>query len=588
MIVTDWGGNNNRVEALKCGSDLEMPSTNGETNREIIKAVKDGIIDESLVDESVERILTNHELTKDAFEKHLPFEPDESLKVARMAAEESIVLLKNENVLPLDKTKKICVIGDFASKPRYQGAGSSQVNAHHVVSLLDAIKEDKDFKLVGYESGYKRFGKKSKSLIKKALKLAQKSEIIVLALGLDECAECEGIDRKHIKIRQNQIDLLNALATLNKPIIGLMYAGAAVELGFDEKLNALLQCSLLGEQGGYAALDILTGKVNPSGKLAETYPLNYEDVSTANNFPGLNRKVVYKEGPYIGYRYFDKQETKPKYCFGFGLSYTSFKYSDLEINDDGVKFKITNTGTVDGKETAMMFVSINESKTYRVKKELKGFKKVFLKANETKEVEIKFDEFTFRTFDVKKNRFIIETGDYNITIARNANDLELTGTIHKDGEEVETLVSKEDIPHLYDGNVKEITPEEKEKIFFGTKIKEHEAKSGKLVVDYNTTVLELKHARGWFGRAFAGALVFAYNLLNFFGKRMLANTLEMGMFHSPMRNIARMSGGMLSMGELDGMIMMFNGHFHKGLGKFFKARKAAKKLAKENKKNNSK
>jgi beta-glucosidase len=303
FIITDWGGENDRVKGLQAGNDLEMPSTQGETNQVVKEAVEKGIIPESLVDEALDRILTAFFATTEALAKaSRSFDKAAHHRAALKAAQESIVLLKNEDgILPLKPKTKVAVIGDFAQNPRYQGAGSSIVNPLKLDSVLDLIG-GYGLDYIGYEPGFKRYGGDSGKLIKKAMDLGDEADVILLFIGLDEVTESEGIDRKDLRLPTNQLDLIDALYDTGKPIVAVLSCGSVVELPFIDRLAALVHAYLPGEAGAGAILDVLTGKVNPSGKLAETYPFGYPDVPSADHFGLQDFSVQYRESVFVGYR----------------------------------------------------------------------------------------------------------------------------------------------------------------------------------------------------------------------------------------------------------------------------------------------
>ena len=596
FIVTDWGGNNNRVKALIAGNALEMPTTQGETNEEIIKAIKDGELDEKVLDARIDEYLHVALETSKALVEERPADMDAHHVLAKKCAEEAIVLLKNEgNVLPLRKENKVVLVGDFFKTPRYQGAGSSVVNPTKMSSLLD-LTEEFEFDYVGYAQGYDRYGKKKKGLAKKAVELAKNADVILYAMGLDEVTEAEGLDRKDILLAENQLTLLKSLKELGKPVVVVLTCGAVVDLSWDNDADALLHAYLSGQAGAEAILSILNGKVNPSGKLSETFPVAYSDVPSSKEFPHLGMTAPYKESIYVGYRFFDKNNMNVKYPFGFGLSYTSFEYSNLKVTKDGVTFTIKNTGKVDGKEVAQLYVGLKDTKIFRADRELKGFTKVFIKAGESVDATIPFDDRTFRFFNVQTNTWEIEGGTYQIYVGPSSRELPLTGELKVKGIDASSIYNREDVEKYFKGDVLEVTDAEFEKVL-GRKLPPSEipfVKKNRIFVDYNSTVMDLRYARGWTGRLFAGAIRFAERLLRFFGNRTLANTLVMGVFHNPMRGLSRMSGGMISWEQLTGLMIMFNGHFFKGFkaflrgGKIKKARAKAKKAkeaeeAKENK-----
>ena len=581
VVVTDWGGDNDRVEGIKAGNELEMPGCK-DTSKDIVDAVMSGRLKEKELDVCVDRLLDLiFSTSKNQKEKEL-YNYYEDHIFAEKCAEESTVLLKNEeNILPIDNTKKIGVIGVYAKDPRYQGAGSSIVNSIKVDKHLEELKKS-SLTIVGYEPGFKRYGQKSQKLINKAKKLAVKSDVVLLYLGLDEVSEAEGLDRPNMKIPQNQIKLLIELSKVNKNIVVILSCGSVVNLEWDKYAKGLIHAYLAGEAGAKAITNIIQGKVVPSGKLAETYPIKYEDVASSDNFPSHKKTVEYREGPYIGYRYFQKAGVPVKYPFGYGLSYTKFEYSSLEINDNKVSFKIKNTGEFDGCEIAQLYVSKKESNIIRPMRELKCFKKVFIKKGTTVNVILDLDEYAFRYFDTKLKKWFVESGEYKIEIGKSSQDIVLAKTISKDGI-IPSNNDKKNLPNYFKGNVRNITDNEFKKLL-ERKIPNSDLiffKKKRIIVGYNTTIDELKYAKGWTGRFLSNTINFAIRFLKFFGKRSSANTLQMGMLHQPIRGISRMSDGLICWKSLDGIIMIFNGHFHKGLHKFFKERRIDKKLMKE-------
>lgn len=589
VVVTDWGGDNDRIEGLKAGNELEMPTTGGETNEEIVKAVKDGKLDERVLDENIDRLLeliftTHATLSRGAVE----VDKDAHHEMAVRAAQEAMVLLKNENsALPLKESEKVAVIGDFAQNPRYQGAGSSVVQPTRLDKTLDVIK-DYPVEVVGFEQGFDRYGKKKKGLIKKAVKLAGKADTLLVYLGLDEVTESEGLDRQNMLLPLNQRELLAELKKTGKKVVVVLSCGSAIETDFDADCDALLYAALSGQGGARAVLDVVTGKVNPSGKLSESYPFKYADNPSASHFPGKGRVVEYREGPYIGYRYYDTANVPVKYPFGYGLSYTTFEYSDIEAAESGVKFTLKNTGEVKGKEVAQVYIAKKNSEIYRPKKELKGFVKVELEAGEEKRVEVKFDEYAFRYFNISTNKWEVEGGEYEIIVAASVADEKLSASIEVQGTNAPNPYDRESLPSYYSGNAANVGDEEFA-LLLGRELPQSALKfinkrKTRIWVDYNTTVEELRYSRRWVGRLFSGAIRFAISLLKAFGKKTLANTLIMGVKYQPMRGLSRMTGGAINYAQLDGLIEMFNGHFFKGLHHFLKAGRARKKAAKAAKK----
>ncbi len=592
-IVSDWAGCNNKVASTKAGSDLEMPSCKYGAD-DIVKAVESGELGIEYVDECVLRVLELIESTS-AGEKGKPFDVEAHHKLAQKCAEDSIVLLKNNGVLPLVADVKVAVIGDFAENLRYQGAGSSIVNPTVLnrfteilhkpapknkpykqgvgttggkteIKVVESIVEDFDeytLNVVGYEKGFDRYGKKSNGLLKKACRLAESSDVVLMFLGLDEVSEAEGLDRENIGIPYNQIKLYRAIKATGKKVVVVLSCGSAVRLGFMDDADAIVYACLSGQACADAILNVITGVVNPSGKLAETFPKKYADCPTSGYFPGKEMTVEYREGPFIGYRYYDTANVDVLYPFGFGLSYTRFEYSGLKIDKDGVLFDVSNVGERDGAEIAQLYISKADSAIIRPQKELKGFAKVYLRAGETARVHIPFDDKSFRYFDVKNNEWAVEAGEYGIMIGASSRDIRLEGSVKRDG--ITPEFDKTSLPSYCVGNIKKVSDAEF-KALLGHDIPPSGYKFYKkkrMVIDENCTVSDLRYSKRWIGRAFSGAIRFAISLLQAIGKRTTANTLVMGVLHQPVRGLAKFGG--MSRRQLEGMLLMFNGHLFKGL-----------------------
>jgi beta-glucosidase len=583
LVITDWGGNNDRLEGLKATNELEMPTTNGETNREIKQAVTDGKISEEVLDSAVDRLI-DATLKTSAALKAAPrtYDKEAHHKIAQEVAEGSIVLLKNkDHVLPLAPKTKIALFGDFAKNPRYQGAGSSIVNPIKVDTVLESIK-DYDLAFVGYSEGFKRYGKSSDDLIGKAVALADKADVLVVFAGLDEVTEAEGFDRANIRLPDNQRELISALYHTGKKIVVVMNCGAVVEMPFIDRVDAIVHAYLAGEAGAKAVLNVLTGRVNPSGKLAETYPYGYPDIPSADHFGRNDKTIEYREGLYIGYRYFLTAGIGVRFPFGYGLSYTQFQYSALRVSASGVTFDLTNAGKVAGAEIAQLYIGLKNAKVFRPLRELKGFQKVFLAPGETKNVTIPFDEYSFRYFNVKTNHWEVEGGDYDLDVSSSSADVRLSGTIHQEGSGAPLPYDPVLLPDYYSGKVREI-PDEEFEALLGHAIPLSDLvfiKTHRIAVDYNSSVADLRYAKGWTGRFFAGGMRTIIKALRATGHRSEANTLVMGVYYNPMRSLSRMTGGAISWKQLDGLILMFNGHFHKGLHHYLKAGREKKRLAK--------
>lgn len=582
VVVTDWGGSNDRVAGLIAGNELEMPTTGGETDKEIIQAIQDGRLDEAILDENVDRLLDLVFTTEEVYKQEQPdFDVQKHHQMAQEVAEQSIVLLKNEeNILPLSKHKRIAVIGDFARESRYQGAGSSIVNPTILDNTLDCI-EASGLENIGFEPGFNRYGKKDKKKLKQACNLAKEADVVLLYIGLDEVTEAEGLDRQNMNIPENQMELLNALHEVNPNIVAVLSSGSAVEMPWIDKVKGLVHGYLNGQAGAKAMLRILTGEVNPSGKLAETYPLHYEDTSSHHNFPGKEVSVEYREGMYVGYRYFDTADVDVLFPFGYGLSYTTFEYSDIQVSGDKVTFNVTNTGQVAGMEATQLYVGTDSKEIFRPKKELKGFTKVHLEVGETKAVTIAFDDKTFRYFNVKTNNWEVEEANYKIMIGASSADIRLVDRLFVEGTGAVIPYDPAQLPAYYSGKASNVSQEEFEALI-ERKVPTSTWDKSK-PIGYNDTIAQCQYAKGWFARLAFHGMTFAHWFLKKIGKRSAANLIMMSVYHMPFRGVARMTGGIINMPMLDGILMIVNGRFFKGLRHVLKERRKMVKNRKDQK-----
>lgn len=567
FVVTDWGGSNNHVESVRTGNHLEMPTTGGDSDRELVEAVKSGQISEELLDKRVSKLLeiiTEIYPSIDRTKKN-KFDKEEHHKIAERIATESIVLLKNdEDLLPLAKGTKVAVIGDFAQTPRYQGAGSSIVNCTKLDSTLDVI-ENSGLSMVGFEAGYRRNSKVDIALQSAALDLAKKSDVVLFYIGLDEISETEGLDRSGMKIPDNQISLLSALAQVNKNIVAVISAGSAIEMSWIKDCKAVVHGYLSGQAGAGAILKIITGEVCPSGKLAETYPFKYEDTPTYHYFPGLEYSAEYREGLYIGYRYYDTVKILVQFPFGFGMSYTTFKYSNLMVNEKEATFTITNTGKVDGAEVSQMYISAKCHGVYRPAKELKGFAKVFLKTGEAKKVIIALDDKAFRYFNVKTNQWEVEAGEYEILIGASSADIRLSEKIQMVGTGAELPYENNAIPSYNSGHIEMVNNREFE-VLLGHKIPNGRwDENGKLNI--NDALCQMYYAKSGLARLVYKVLTGIKNRSEAKGK---PNLNVLFIYNMPFRGIAKMTNGLVTMEMAHSMVHMVNGHFWSGLKKLIK------------------
>jgi beta-glucosidase len=440
FVVSDWGAVDERVEGIKAGLDLEMPSSYGIGDQKIIEAVKIGKLDEKELDQTVERLLKIIFKAVDNRNRGTTYDKQAHHKLARKIAGESMVLLKNQdNILPLKKEGTIAIIGAFAKKPRYQGGGSSHVNPTKLDNALEEIEKLVQGKAkIIYEEGYNLDNDEmNQELIDKAKETAKKSNVAIIFAGLPDRYESEGYDRKHMKMPENHNKLIEEVSKVQPNTIVVLSNGAPVEIPWIDKVKGLLESYLGGQAGGGAVADILFGEVNPSGKLAETFPKKLSHNPSYLNFPGEGNKVEYREGVFVGYRYYDKKEIEPLFPFGYGLSYTTFEYTDIivdkkEITDKEtieVKVKVKNTGKVKGKEIVQLYVRDVESKVNRPEKELKGFEKIELAPGEEKTVTFKLDKRSFAYYNTEIRDWYVESGEFEILVGKSSKEIELKETV---------------------------------------------------------------------------------------------------------------------------------------------------------------
>ena len=560
IVLTDWGGSNDHVKGVAAGSDLEMPTPGMDSARQIVKAVQENRIPEEAVDACVDRLLDAVlTLTGRQEEKPSEFDKEAHHALAKKAAAQSAVLLKNqEDILPLKPGTHVALIGDFAFEPRYQGAGSSMVNTIKLDKMSELIG-GYDLTVVGMARGYKRDGEVDTVLEKEAVDLAQSVDVVLYCFGLDELSESEGVDRTHMRIPQNQITLLEAMARVNENIVGILSAGAVVEMPWHTSLKALLHGYLYGQAGAGAMLDIISGKVNPSGRLNETYPVRYEDTPAFKYFPSEERNSEYREALYVGYRYYDTAKVRVLYPFGFGLSYTEFQYRDLTVNPEGAEVTLTNTGNRDGAEVAQLYIGMKDGKVFRPAKELKGFQKVFLKAGESRRVHIPFDDKTFRYWNVRTDQWETEGGTYTIMIGASCLDIRLRTETEIEGTTDTYPYYTNRMPSYYSGLIGQVEDQEFQELLG------YPIPSGKWNGDLtvNDAICQMYYAK-------SPAARFVYKKLTQMKKKSEdAGKPDLNIlfiYNMPFRAIAKMTGGMVSMEMVEGIVTMVNGHLFRGLG----------------------
>lgn len=562
MVVTDWGGSNDHALGVKAGSTLEMPAPGLQSVRELIKAVNDGKISESDVDDRLDELLRVVFSTRESIDKsERSFDEKAHHELARKIAGECAVLMKNDgNILPLKAGTRVALIGDFAETPRYQGAGSSLVNATELDSALSLIKET-NLEMTGFAKGFNRNGAGSESLSKEALELANSSDVVLFYMGLDEMKESEGLDRTDMKVNADQLELLRKIKESGVKVVAVLHGGSPVEMQWSDDCDAIVYAALTGQGGAAAILDVISGKVNPSGKLSETWPVSYADSPVYGRYPAKGRNALYIEGLYVGYRYYNTAKINVKYPFGYGLSYTGFEYKDIRVSNEGVSFKLSNIGEVDGSEVSQLYVGFKDRdradiNTYRPENELKGFEKTFLRAGETKEVFIPFDEYTFRRFDVKKNKFVVDGGNWIIGIAANSRDIRLSAEYEISGEKIELDGTAEKAKPYIEADIRGIK-EDNFRALLGRDIPEDRVK-----IDRSITLGELGHGRAPIGWLIAAVLS---RLLKSSEKKGSPDLNLLFQYNMPLRALAKMTEGAVSMGMVDALVMEFKGFWFIGI-----------------------
>ncbi|WP_044296504.1 glycoside hydrolase family 3 C-terminal domain-containing protein [Robinsoniella peoriensis] len=436
FVVSDWGAVNDRVDSLKAGLELEMPSSFGINDKKIAEAVKAGTLSEECLDEAVERVLNIVYKFVENRNENAVFDKEADHKLSKEIAAECMVLLKNDQILPLDEKANTVFIGAFAKKPRYQGGGSSHINSFKVESALDAVA---GMEHITYSPGF--ITEKDvidEALIKEAVEAAKKAETAVVFAGLPDSFESEGFDRKHMRLPDCQNELIRQVAAVNKNTVVVLHNGSPVEMPWIQDVKAVLEAYLGGQAVGAATVDILFGKANPCGRLAETFPIRLEDNPSYLYYLGEGDKVEYREGVFVGYRYYDNKKMDVLFPFGHGLSYTSFVYSNLVLDKENMKdtetlrvtVDVTNAGTIKGKEVVQLYVAPLNGSIIRPVRELKGFDKIELNPGETKTVSFELEKRAFAYFDMEAGDWKVENADYEIQIGKSSRDIVAAASVH--------------------------------------------------------------------------------------------------------------------------------------------------------------
>lgn len=579
IVISDWGAVNHRVDGVKAGMHVEMPSSGGMNDELIVEAVKAGTLDEKVLDENVDRILDSVFTLYGQRKEGATYDIAEHDAFARKAASECCVLLKNKNkILPLSKKDKILVVGDMARNPRFQGAGSSFINCHKITSALDALTEE-GVQFEFEEGYYKKTRKDCSKLIEKAVERAKDFDKVVIFAGLPGEYEAEGFDRKDMDMPASHNTLISEIAKVNKNVVVVLSTGAVVTMPWINDVKGVLLAGLAGQNSGGATVDVLYGKVNPCGKLAETYPLKLSHVPSSANFPGDRYNVEYREGLYVGYRYFESVDAPVLFPFGFGLSYTNYDYRDIKTDkkemDADEKLTVTvtveNTGDRDGKEIVQLYVLHDGKTVYMPKIQLRAFDKVDVAAKSSATITFTLDKRAFAFYDVNEKDWIVESGEYEIAVGGNVRELKCRTTVTVTGRDcdkdapaakgwyfspdVNKPVGDDDFKSLFkDGNV--------------TCVK-HECVKGSFTSD--DSFEDMSHTSGL--ARFMLKIMKPLIRMSMKADKYDPNFLMIYevMKTSPLRSLAFSSQGMFNMKMVDGIVIMMNGKFFKGLFALLKA-----------------
>ncbi len=553
IYISDWGAVSDPIKSYLAGLDIEMPGSFHDTYKLVLEALNSNKITVEELDEIAIRIVDF--ILKHQEKKVNTFDEKKNLEIAKEVALESIVLLKNDDdILPLDKNKKIALIGNFAKNPRYQGAGSSKINPRFLSNIYDALKEKNiDFK---YEDGYlKEELNANLDEINKACKIAKDSDVVIICAGLPDSYESEGFDRTKLEMPDSHNKLIEEVAKVNPNVIVVLSCGSPVSMPWNNDVKGILLNYLSGSMGAIATVELLFGDSNPCGKLSETFPLRLEDTPCFNYFAKDRFKVLYKESIFTGYRYYDTFNIPVLFPFGYGLSYTKFKYSDLNIVDKKVTFKLKNIGKYFGKEIVELYIKNNATKILKPLKELKDFKKIALSPGEEKEVSFELTDEHFKYFNTAINDWYIATGEYEILIASSINKINLSGTINISSKDLDeknypkAYLRLDNIHHISDENFKELI---EKNIIYTRKIRPY---------TIDSPIGDLKES------------IIGRMLVRMMLKKMdstiknnedIESMLDQTLYDMPLRSIG-MGGVGITREKLDGIVYLLNGKFLKAL-----------------------
>ncbi len=572
-VMTDWGATNERVAGVKAGLDLEMPSSDGYNDAEIVAAVKAGELQEEQLDKVVIRVVELIEKARDARRQGFRYDAEAHHALARKAAARSCVLLENkDHILPLDQERSVAVIGQFAKTPRYQGAGSSKINPIRIDNACDALNEAGI--AYSYAEGYslERGAQPDEAKIQEACKAAAGKDVVLLFAGLPDEYESEGFDRDTLAMPDAHNQLIEAVAAVNPNVVVVLQLGAPVVMPWADRVKGILVSYLGGQAGGSGCVDVLTGKENPSGRLAETWPEQLADTPAYAYFPGGTKSVQYRESIYVGYHYYDKVGKSVAYPFGYGLSYTDFEYSDLQISETAVRVTVKNTGRVKGAEVVQLYIGREQGKVFRARRELKGFCKVYLEPGESREVEMKLDQRSFAYYNTAVHDWATEAGSYTIEVGASSRDIRLSGSIQVSGDGLEEKLAglPEAAPVYFNLPGGELAVPEKDfTALYGKSLPPLERPQGQ-PFDQNSTLNDLKETK--IGQQMLKQMQEqAGDMVGGMGEDMDAMVDAM-MMHMPLRAMMMMGGDAMTPKMMQGMIDMANGKMVSGMFKLWRGR----------------
>lgn len=573
-IISDWGGVNDIIPSINNGLNLEMPGYKDDYYKVLQKAVENNKLDEKILNESVTKVIELILKYKEG--KKIPYKCNfkEHIDLAEEIAESSAVLLKNDNkILPGNNSQKIGIIGRLAKEPVYQGLGSSHVNPNTIDNAYDIFVDNNCN--INYADGYSLENDEiDKVLLRESIEVAKNKDIVYLFIGIPKYYEAEGYDRKNLKLPKSHDNLVYEVSKVNKNLVVILQGGSVMEMPWSHIPKAILLTHLSGCRGGNATVNLLLGKKNPSGKLNETYANYLEDYPSMKFYPGDNNYVEYRESIFVGYRYFDSAELNVKYPFGFGLSYTTFEYSNMKIkynNDNNmeVSITVTNIGNMEGKEVIQLYISCLYSKLFRAKQELKGFKKINLKPKESKEVTFILDEDCFTYYNIQSHKYEVEEGQYGISIGSSCRDIKFSTVINKRGNSVKTIDYKAKSPSYYELYKKKLNPIEEEfKNIYNKKLPIITNEIYPFTA--NSTIYDIKNTYG--GDLIISAInKKAYKFVS--GDKTMEITVKESLKDQPFRLMVMVTRGAINRKSIQGFVDLLNKHYIKGFLQILRNRK---------------